>query len=33
MGFYITDWDQSQRGFERSDFDRLVNQGAIRIED
>jgi hypothetical protein len=32
MGFYITDWDQSQQGFERSDFDRLVSQGAIRID-
>jgi hypothetical protein len=32
MGFYITDWDQSQRGFERSDFDGLVSQGAIHIK-
>lgn len=31
FSFYITDFDQSQRGFTRSDFDALVAQGTITL--
>ncbi|MBU8934894.1 MAG: hypothetical protein KOO62_12985 [candidate division Zixibacteria bacterium] len=31
IGFYITDWDQTQRGFGRADFDTLVQIGQVRI--
>jgi hypothetical protein len=33
IGFYITDWDQSRHGFQRTDFDRLVYHGHIEITD
>jgi len=29
--FWITDWDRSRRGFDPSDFERLVGEGSIKI--
>ena len=31
-GFYITDFDQSRRGFTRNDLDLLVSSRAIEID-
>lgn len=31
MGFYITDYEDDQRGFTASDVDRLVANGAITV--
>ena len=33
MEFYISDWDNSRRGFTAVDFDDLVKKGQIRISD
>lgn len=31
LGFYITDWDASRRGFTAADFDRLIATGLITV--
>jgi len=33
MGFYITDYEDDQKGFTAADVDRLVANGAIHIDD
>ena len=32
LGFYIKDFDQSNKGFEPGDFDNLVARGLVKIE-
>ncbi len=32
VGFFITDFDQSFKGFSSEDFDRLVAQGLVDID-
>lgn len=32
LGFYITDFDKSNKGFSIEDFERLVKQGKVNIK-
>jgi len=33
LGFYISDWDRSSRGFTPDDFDELVRLGRVKVID